>query len=48
MKTIEEQIGEALTKENGEMGLYDNLAKSHPSLERGQVWCKKCSNTQRG
>jgi Zn finger protein HypA/HybF involved in hydrogenase expression len=26
--------------------LYDKLAASHPSLTRGQVWCRKCGNSQ--
>lgn len=29
------------------MTLHDKLAKSHPSLERGQVWCRECGNTKR-
>lgn len=24
------------------MNLYDKLAKVHPSLSRGKVWCIKC------
>ena len=24
------------------MSLYELLAKSHPSIERGKVWCKSC------
>ena len=24
--------------------LYDEIAKSHPSLLRGRVWCTRCSN----
>ena len=27
--------------------LHDRLARSHPSLERGQVWCRTCGVTQR-
>jgi hypothetical protein len=29
-------------------GLHDKLAQSHPSLERGRVWCKTCRATQKG
>jgi len=29
------------------MGLHDKLASSHPSLTRGQVWCRECGNSQR-
>ena len=28
-------------------GLHDKLAKAHPSLERGQIWCHECGNTQK-
>lgn len=28
-------------------GLHAKLAKSHPKLERGQVWCRTCGHTQR-
>lgn len=28
-------------------GLHEKLAKSHPKLERGQVWCRQCGHTQR-
>jgi len=24
--------------------MFREMAKSHPSLERGMVWCKKCGN----
>lgn len=27
------------------MKLHEKLANSHPSLKRGQVWCRKCGNT---
>lgn len=27
-------------------GLYDKLARSHASLERGMVWCRQCGNSQ--
>lgn len=27
--------------------LHDNLAASHPSLERGRVWCRQCGATKR-
>jgi len=27
--------------------LYDKLAKCHPSIERGVVWCKACGRSQR-
>lgn len=26
--------------------LHDKVAKSHPKLERGQVWCRACGATQ--
>lgn len=29
------------------MTLYDKLAKSHPKLERGQVWCRTCRATRK-
>lgn len=29
------------------VGFYDKLARSHPSLERGQVWCRHCGHSQR-
>ena len=25
----------------------DYMARSHPKLERGQVWCKTCGRTER-
>lgn len=28
-------------------GLHDVLAQSHPSLARGQVWCKECRATRK-
>jgi hypothetical protein len=27
--------------------LHDKLADSHPSLRRGQVWCRQCGHTER-
>lgn len=27
--------------------LYDEMAKSHPKLERGQVWCRTCGGTKK-
>jgi hypothetical protein len=27
--------------------LHDKLAECHPSLRRGQVWCRSCGFTQR-
>lgn len=27
--------------------IVSDVAKSHPSLTRGQVWCRTCGNTQR-
>lgn len=27
--------------------LHEKLATSHPSLERGRVWCRHCRRTQR-
>lgn len=29
------------------MKIHELLAKSHPSIERGRVWCKKCGKTQK-
>ncbi len=26
--------------------MYDEMANSHPSLKRGQVWCLKCGRTE--
>jgi len=28
-------------------GLHDNLARCHPSIARGQVWCRTCGRTQK-
>ena len=28
-------------------GLYDRLAKCHPSLARGRVWCVSCGRSER-
>ena len=27
--------------------LHETLAKCHPKLQRGQVWCRTCGRTQR-
>ena len=27
--------------------MIEQIAKSHPSLQRGQVWCRTCGFTQR-
>jgi len=27
--------------------LHNTLARSHPALERGRVWCRSCGNSQR-
>jgi hypothetical protein len=27
--------------------LHTKLAQSHPSLTRGQVWCRTCGHTER-
>lgn len=27
--------------------IHQKLAESHPSLRRGQVWCRKCGRSQR-
>jgi hypothetical protein len=27
--------------------LHEKMASSHPSLSRGQVWCKSCGHTRR-
>ena len=37
-------IGEILA---GAAGLHDELAKCHPKLERGRVWCRPCGATQK-
>ena len=29
------------------MTLHDKLANSHPSLARGQVWCRECGGNQK-
>ena len=29
------------------MKMYEKMAKSHPSVERGQVWCRICRSTRR-
>lgn len=29
------------------MTLYKKLAKSHPSIERGKVWCKTCKREEK-
>ena len=29
------------------MMTYAKIATSHPSLQRGQVWCRTCGQTQR-
>lgn len=29
------------------MSMYDEMAKSHPSLSRGQFWCTECGRTQK-
>lgn len=26
--------------------VHDKIAKSHPTLRRGQVWCRSCGSTQ--
>ncbi len=28
------------------MSLHDKIANSHPSLKRGQVWCRNCGSTE--
>jgi hypothetical protein len=28
------------------IGLHDKLASCHPSLQRGQVWCRQCGYTE--
>jgi Zn finger protein HypA/HybF involved in hydrogenase expression len=28
-------------------GLHESLAKCHPSIERGIVWCKTCGGSQK-
>lgn len=27
--------------------MYKTLAKSHPSIERGKVWCRTCGREER-
>lgn len=27
--------------------IYDKLVNSHPSLQRGIVWCRKCGKSQK-
>lgn len=27
--------------------LYQQIAQSHPSLTRGEVWCRQCGSSQR-
>lgn len=27
--------------------MYKEMAQSHPSLERGQVWCRHCGSTRK-
>lgn len=27
------------------MSMYDAMAKSHPKLARGQVWCRSCGRS---
>ena len=29
------------------MTLHETLAKSHPSIKRGKVWCKTCGREQK-
>jgi hypothetical protein len=38
--TLRQRLAEA-------SGLHQQLADSHPSLRRGQVWCTKCGASQR-
>lgn len=40
MKTLFERMSEA-------QSLPDKLANCHPSLRRGQVWCRRCGYTQK-
>lgn len=35
---------EGLVRRTG--SLHDKLAASHPSLQRGQVWCRECGYTE--
>lgn len=42
MKTLFERMTEVASG-----GLHEKLAASHPSLTRGQVWCRSCGATQR-
>ncbi|MCW5615875.1 MAG: hypothetical protein KIT32_12200 [Rhodocyclaceae bacterium] len=28
-------------------GIHETLAKCHPSLARGMVWCRKCGRSQK-
>lgn len=27
--------------------MHEKMAKSHPKLSRGQVWCKRCDRTEK-
>jgi Zn finger protein HypA/HybF involved in hydrogenase expression len=29
------------------IGLHEKLGNCHPSLQRGQVWCRRCGHTQK-
>ena len=29
------------------MSIHETMARSHPSLERGQVWCRECGHTEK-
>ncbi len=29
------------------MELYEKIVNSHPSLKRGQVWCRTCGSTKK-
>lgn len=40
-KAAEAEVASALR------ALHEKLAQSHPSLERGRVWCRHCRRTQR-
>lgn len=30
-----------------ETAMYSKMAKAHPSLERGMVWCRTCGRSER-
>jgi hypothetical protein len=39
--------GEVLAFVERSICLHEKLADCHPSLRRGQVWCRSCGSTQK-